>query len=148
MIAAPEIRVSFYPKMKIAQRPVVTCSEEGVQLFRQHWDRNFYEVREEAKMLICSARGRVLGIFTLSVGGVSHTIIDPAVVFLIALRTPGTKSIILAHNHPGGSTKPSAEDLTATERIKTGAKLLGLQLADHYILTTDAWLSMADEGLL
>jgi len=73
---------------------------------------------------------------------------NTTVVFLIALRTPGTKNFILAHNHPGGSTTPSAGDRAITEQIKTGAKFLGLQLIDHYIITRDNYLPMADEGLL
>jgi len=147
-IAAPEIRVTFYPKMKVSERPIVSCSAQGVALMRQQWDENFYELREEARMLLLSNSCRALGIFTLSIGGLSGTVIDPAVVYLMALRTPGTKSIILAHNHPSGSKRPSNADLQLTERIKMGSQLLGLQLQDHYILTSEDYLSMADEGLL
>jgi len=148
VIAAPEIRVSFKSKMKASERPVVCCSADAVPLFRQHWDANFYEIREEARMLLLSTKGRVLGIFTLSVGGLCGTVIDPSVLFLIALRTPGTKSFILAHNHPSGSTTPSAADLGLTKKIGEGAQLLNLRLNDHLILSSDSYLSMADEGLL
>jgi len=147
-IAAPEIRITFSPNMKASQRPVVTCSADAVPLFRQHWDENFYELREEVRMILLNTRGRVLGIFTLSVGGPTRTVLDETMVFLLAVRTPGTRSIILAHNHPGGDTKPSHQDIQTTIQIKAGAALLGLKLLDHYILTAESYLSMADEGLM
>jgi DNA repair protein RadC len=57
--------------------------------------------------------------------------------------------IILSHNHPSGSLKPSDEDKKATQKIKDGCRILDITLIDHLILTPDGnYLSFADEGLL
>lgn len=148
LIPAPKIQLLFQSKIKMSERPIIRCSDDGVALLRQHWDEHTYELREQAWLMLLSAGCRVLGCFQLSVGGVSTVIIDPAIVFMIALRTPGVRSLILAHNHPGGTTTPSTQDERITKKVKVGAQMFGMTLTDHYIITTDTYLSMADEGML
>jgi DNA repair protein RadC len=57
-------------------------------------------------------------------------------------------SIILAHNHPSGNLKPSAEDLKVTQNIKNASEFLNIKLLDHCILTSTQYLSFADDGHL
>lgn len=148
ILPAPKVRLAFHPRLNMADRPIIRSSADGVALIRQYWDESCYDVREEAWLVLLAASGRVLGCFQLSIGGVSNTVIDPAIVFLIALRTPGVKSLMLAHNHPSGSTKPSSGDLLLTKKVSAAAELFNLKLVDHFILTKDSYLSMSDEGLL
>lgn len=49
----------------------------------------------------------------------------------------GASSIILAHNHPSGSTAPSSEDYAVTEKLKKAAEYVGVALLDHVIVTDD-----------
>lgn len=56
--------------------------------------------------------------------------------------------IILAHNHPSGNLKPSQEDLNITQKIKEASQFLNIQLLDHCILTSTAYISFADDGHL
>ena len=46
-------------------------------------------------------------------------------------------AVILGHNHPSGNVTPSPEDLTITNRIATGGELMGIQLAEHVIVSAD-----------
>lgn len=56
--------------------------------------------------------------------------------------------IILAHNHPSGNLKPSAEDVKITQKIKEASQFLSIQLLDHFILTSDNHFSFGEEGII
>ncbi|WP_257621474.1 JAB domain-containing protein [Chryseobacterium sp. NKUCC03_KSP] len=56
--------------------------------------------------------------------------------------------LILAHNHPSGNLKPSAEDLKVTENIKSASEFLNIKLLDHCILTSTHYISFANDGHL
>jgi hypothetical protein len=90
---------------------------------------------------------KVLGIFTAGKGSITGVLCDPKIIFQAALLANAT-SIILAHNHPSGSLKASQADLDMTKKIKAGAQLLEIELLDHLILTSEAYFSFADNGLL
>jgi DNA repair protein RadC len=57
-------------------------------------------------------------------------------------------AILLAHNHPSGSLKPSTSDCELTTKLIAGARLLDLQILDHLIFTDTGFFSFADEGLI
>ena len=65
----------------------------------------------------------------------------------IALKTASC-SIIISHNHPSGSLKPSTADRELTRKIKEAGALLDIQLLDHIIITRDTSMSFADEGMI
>ncbi|NQU53966.1 MAG: hypothetical protein HQ522_15670 [Bacteroidetes bacterium] len=52
------------------------------------------------------------------------------------------------HNHPSGNLSPSSADIAITQKIKSGAKLLDIDIPDHIILTSDSYYSFADEGMM
>ena len=57
--------------------------------------------------------------------------------------------MILAHNHPSGTLKPSEADKRLTQKITKAAELLDIKVLDHLILTPDGdYVSFADEGIL
>ena len=55
-------------------------------------------------------------------------------------------SVIVAHNHPSGTLEPSPEDLALTARLQKAGELLGVQLLDHLILSTDGFVSLKQSG--
>ena len=83
----------------------------------------------------------------LSKGGVTHTIADPRIIFLKALEVQAT-SLVLCHNHPSGSLKPSRADEELTSKLKSAGKLLDIQVVDHLIVSDEGYYSFADEGLM
>jgi DNA repair protein RadC len=56
--------------------------------------------------------------------------------------------IIVAHNHPSGDCRPSEFDIRATQRLKSVAEALDIELLDHLIFTQDAVYSMRAGGNL
>jgi DNA repair protein RadC len=104
-------------------------------------------LREEFYILLLNRANRIYGYYLLSQGGTSGTVVDPKLIFSIALKC-NAHGIILAHNHPSGNTKPSEADIQITKKVKEGGKLLEIDVLDHIILTSDSYLSFADEGLM
>ena len=92
---------------------------------------------------------RVLGVYPVSLGGITGTIADIRLILSVALKIVAT-CIVLAHNHPSGSLKPSRADIELTSKIKEAAKYMHITLMDHLILSPeeDQYLSFADEGFL
>lgn len=70
----------------------------------------------------------------ISIGTVNASMIHPRDVFSQALAD-NAASIIVAHNHPGGSLEPSDADIEVTERLQSAGRLLGISLQSHVILT-------------
>jgi DNA repair protein RadC len=58
----------------------------------------------------------------------------------------GAYSVVLAHNHPSGDLRPSAEDQKVTAQMKVAAETLGLKLLDHIIFTDDGYYSFQSDG--
>ena len=97
--------------------------------------------------MLLNRGNRVLGILDVSTGGFAGTIADPKVIFSTALKCCAS-SLVLAHNHPSGNLKPSQADINLTRKLKDGGALLDISVLDHLIVTSDSYLSFADEGLL
>ncbi len=83
----------------------------------------------------------------LSKGGLTHTIVDPRIVFLKALEVQAT-SIVLCHNHPSGNLRPSRADEEITAKLKNAGQLLDIQVIDHLIVSDEGYYSFADEGII
>ena len=143
-----EIELIYKSKVKASQRPTVTTSQDAFRLFKQNWDENKIEFIEQFKVLFLNRSNKVLAIFELSTGGVTGTVADPKLVFAAALKLNAC-NIILCHNHPSGSLKPSQADEALTRKIKEAGRYLDLPVIDHLIISAeDNYYSFADEGLL
>ncbi len=142
-----EITVSYLPKVKASERPTVASSKDVYNLFLHNWDNTRIEMIEQFKIMLLNRANKVLGIFTVSTGGVSGTIADPKVIFSTALKG-NASSIMLAHNHPSGNLKPSDVDRQLTNKLIQAGKLLDISVLDHLIITAEGYLSFADEGLI
>jgi DNA repair protein RadC len=83
----------------------------------------------------------------ISEGGMTGTVADPRIILRKALEEDAV-SIILCHNHPSGSLKPSRADEELTLKIKEAARYFDIKVLDHLIVSEDGYFSFADEGLL
>jgi DNA repair protein RadC len=83
----------------------------------------------------------------VSQGGITGTVADPRVILKKALDEDAV-SIILCHNHPSGSLKPSRADEELTTKIKEAAKYFDIRVVDHIIVSESGYYSFADEGIL
>jgi DNA repair protein RadC len=68
-------------------------------------------------------------------------------ILQLALMSNAT-SIILSHNHPSGTLKPSQGDKDITEKIRDACKYHDFSLLDHIIVTSEGYFSFSERGLL
>ncbi|GFZ79644.1 DNA repair protein [Aquaticitalea lipolytica] len=142
-----EISLNYKRKVKASERPKVSCSKDAEKLFRENWNDLTINLFEEFKILLLDRNNSCMGIVPISQGGVSGTLVDAKLVFASALKARAC-SIILGHNHPSGNLKPSASDISLTERLVKGANYLDLKILDHIILTDVNYTSFADDNLV
>jgi len=102
---------------------------------------------EEFWIIYLNNSNKVLQKNQLSKGGITGTMVDVRLVLKNALEI-GATSIILVHNHPSGTLKPSAADKQLTLKLKTASESLDIKVLDHLIVTEKAYFSFADENLL
>lgn len=95
-------------------------------------------------MLVCvNCKGDVVGLHEVARGDRTTCIISPAEVYKRALLN-NAQGIVVAHNHPSGDPKPSAEDFKATERLLEAGELLGVKLLDHIIVAAGGEVSLKE----
>ncbi|KAB7531619.1 DNA repair protein RadC [Flagellimonas olearia] len=102
---------------------------------------------EEFWIVYLNNSNKVIHKSQLSKGGITGTLVDVRLVLKQALEL-GAVGIILAHNHPSGTLKPSASDKHITEKLKHASEALDIKVLDHLILTRHDYLSFADQGML
>lgn len=102
---------------------------------------------EEFWVLHLSRSNRVIARECVSRGGTAGTVVDTKLILKSAINKLAS-SLILVHNHPSGTLRPSIEDDNITRRIKEAAKLLDMRLLDHVIIASTGYYSYNDEGRL
>lgn len=143
----PELRIKVERKEGDGQVYQVRSSNDAANYFRTIFNADTILWTEESAMICLNRANEIVGCFKVSSGGTASTIMDAKVIFVQALNACA-HSIILAHNHPSGNTKPSDHDIELTKKLVKGADLLDMRLLDHIILTDKSHLSMADEGYI
>ncbi len=103
--------------------------------------------QEAFRILLLDRGNRLKGMYTASLGGLHGTVVDPKLIFSVALLS-FSSVIILAHNHPSGQMRPSQEDLELTKKLVAAGRVLDIAVFDHIILGPDGYYSFADEGVL
>jgi DNA repair protein RadC len=142
-----EVQLSYKSKVSAKDRPMVRNSQDTYDILMQIWDQDTLELAESFKVLFLNRANRVMGVYSLSHGGMTGTVADPKLVFIAALKAAAC-NIILAHNHPSGNLTPSSADISLTEKMVQAGKFLDINVLDHLIVTTDGYLSFADDGMM
>jgi DNA repair protein RadC len=147
IIKAPEITISYNPRL--THKPTIVYSIDAYVLFLDYFPKNTIQLQERVAVMYLNHTQKVLGIYLLSVGGMTSTIADIRLIFSVALKTAST-GIMIAHNHPSSSLKPSQTDIEFTNRIKEAGRLLDIKLLDHFIIISadKKYFSFSDKGLI
>ena len=106
-----------------------------------------HEQTESVRLLCLNAGGKVLKLALLNEGDINAVHFSVRKIVETALSAKAV-SVILAHNHPGGTLIPSREDLDATNSAKAALSTVGIQLLDHLIISGDGYCSLREEGYL
>ena len=147
MSQVAEVELIYRSKVKASERPVISSSSDAYSVLKDLWEEGKMELVEQFKVLFLNRANRILCLFNVSTGGITGTVADPRIIYTAALKVNAV-SLVLAHNHPSGSLKPSRQDEELTQKIKSAGSFLDIKVLDHVILSSEGYYSFADEGLL
>ena len=102
---------------------------------------------EEFWVMLLNQNNRVLSTHLISTGGISGTVADIRIIFKKAIDELAS-GIIISHNHPSGTNRPSDADRELTKKIIEGRNLLQIKVLDHIIIADEEYFSFADEDIL
>ena len=103
------------------------------------------QMEESVRMLCLNAGGRVVRSSEIAKGDVNAVYFPIRKIVEIAIGARAV-SVILVHNHPGGTLSPSREDLDATESARSALNTVGVRLLDHLIVSGTDYCSLREEG--
>lgn len=143
-----EIQVSYKEKRTTSKSKAIKSSKDAAELLFDNWNTNTIGLNETFKVLLLNNSNKVKGIYELSIGGITGTLIDVRILFAIILKSLSV-GVILAHNHPSGKLAPSKADKQITNKIREAANILDVKVLDHLIIAPDGdYYSFSDNGLL
>jgi len=102
---------------------------------------------EEFWVLYLNNSNKIIYRNQLSSGGITGTMVDVRLLFKKAVALSAI-AIVLSHNHPSGSLKPSASDKNLTLKIQKAGEVLDIKVLDHLIITEKEYFSFADNNLM
>lgn len=123
-----------FPNVKITQ------STDAVDMIRKFYGDDI-EQYESCFILLLNNSNTTLGYAKISQGGITGTVVDIRLIAKYAIESLAT-GVVMAHNHPSGNIKESANDLAVTKKVTDALKLFDITLIDSLILTKDDWASI------
>ena len=139
-----EIQISYLPA--ISSKPVIISALDAFIELIEFFPPETISLQERFVAMYLNRANRVLGVYELSKGGITGTVVDIRLLLSVALKVAAT-GIILCHNHPSGNLQPSNNDRDITNKIGEACKLFDIKLLDHLIITADRkYFSMGEEG--
>ena len=105
--------------------------------------------REQFCVVLLNAKNEIIGLNIVATGSVSSIHLHPREILKPAILA-NASAMILCHNHPSGNISPSAEDIALTKNLVRAAKIIGIQIHEHLIVSTfdDKYFSFADNGMI
>lgn len=133
-----------YQQSKFKEKAILNSTskagEYAIPLFTGRLNEVFY--------VIClDSQNKVNHATLLHEGTINEAPVYPRLIVENALRHQAA-SIILAHNHPGGSLQPSQADMDVTKKIKQATEAIAITVADHIIVAGESYYSFAENRLL
>jgi DNA repair protein RadC len=131
----------FLDRIKHTRKPLNTSEAAAEYLVPLMAGRS-----EEVFYVIClDSRLRVLYPVLISEGTVKDALVHPRHVVEAAVRHKAA-SVILAHNHPAGTVRPSHHDHAITRRLVQALGGIDIKVVDHVIVAGDQFYSFTREG--
>lgn len=130
--------------LEIVSNQKITKSRHAFEILQPLiGDKNY----EEFYIICINRNSKVISCNRISDGGITGTVVDVRRIFKVALENNAV-SCILGHNHPSGNLNPSDADKIITRNVVAAGRIMDIQVKDHIIVTTTAFYSFADEGLM
>ena len=143
-----EIKISYKQRIKSDKWCQLKSSSDTAKFIFDNWDKNTIGIHESFKILLLNNANKVKGIYQVSSGGITGTLVDIRILFAVVLKSLAT-GVLLVHNHPSGTLKVSQADIQLTRKIKNAANFFDVKVIDHLIITpSGSYYSFADNAIL
>lgn len=106
-----------------------------------------YSEVEELHLLYLDTKLKIIGCDLMQKGSVSAVSASPREIVKTAINK-NASGLIMVHNHPSGSPKPSENDIVMTQRVEQACHLMGIKLHEHIIITRADYFSFLEHKLL
>lgn len=145
--------ITIIAAAEIGRRRLIEKAELDPQMTSSqdiyHYMRPFLEDlnHEEFYLLLLNRANKIIKKILISKGGIAGAVVDIRLIFKPAMMNLAS-GIVVVHNHPSGSLKPSTQDISITNKIKEAGHLLDIKLLDHLIISQTGYFSFNDESLI
>ncbi len=133
-----------YEKSRLGKRPVISSARDACDYAKTLL---FGKPYEQFYMVWLGTQGRVIHCERLSEGSITESPVYVSKVAAAALRHHAAKGLI-AHNHPGGTPRPSRADVETTRMVLHALSTLGIELIDHVIVSDGQTFSFRADSLI
>lgn len=133
----------YYQVSRNAQKKALTSIEACGKYLTAFFDG---KKNEEIYLLCLDAKCMVLNCLPVNDGG-TYSVNVPMRKIVDTAIASGAASVVLAHNHPGGVTTPSPEDISCTVKVAQALRPVEVVLNDHIIVADGEYLSFVQAGL-
>ncbi|MBN8640695.1 MAG: JAB domain-containing protein [Flavobacteriales bacterium] len=146
LLSCNEIQL-HYKRQLFNTMPHLSSVEESQRYLREIIDLERIDLVEFFWVMYLTNSNRLIAVAEIGVGSTNLVAVSVKTIFQKALLVNAV-GIIVAHNHPSGSLRASEADIAMTKKINSAAKIFEMALVDHIIITSEGFLSFAQEGLL
>lgn len=149
----PAKRAELSAVLELARRALVQELRERPLFDSPVAVRQYLQLQLEARphevfcVLFLDSQNRLIAFEELFRGTLTQTSVYPREVVLRALHHHAA-ALVLAHNHPSGTARPSRADESLTQSLKAALSLVDIRVLDHFIVTRCEAASMAEMGLV
>lgn len=134
--------INIIAALELGRRRNITKAEEKMKITDSRDAYMIFHPRiadlkhEEMWILMLNRQNQMIGVELLSEGGLNGTVVDVRMAIKMALDMSAS-AIMIAHNHPSGTLKPSKMDDDVTRKLYEAGKLMDIPLRDHIIIVQD-----------
>ena len=145
---APEIEIHYKTTVRVGERRTIEHSNDvyNIMFGIGEMTRNL-EYKEMFYALYLNQAHQLLAVHKISEGTTTAAPVDIKFIMQGAIMT-NAAALVVCHNHPSGSTRPSHNDKAITEKIRKAAELFDVRLLDSVIITTGNYFSFQAEGMI
>lgn len=146
LAAIHEVQIVYKRPLLLKVKRIETA-KDAYHILNEFVDSKRIDYKEFFWVMLISRSNELLSISEIGVGATAGVLVNYKEIFQLAILS-NASAIIVAHNHPSGNLEPSEADKKMTKRLSEFAKLMDIALLDHIIISSQSYISLADQGLL